>query len=242
MVRTPPTDAGRPASPAFVMTLGGVLKGVRRLLPVAVFVIPFGLAFGAAAVEQGLTASQAIAMSASVFAGAAQFAALDLWQAPLPYLSLALVVLAINARHVILGAALSAQVNALPPAKRFLALLLLSDANFADSHAAFKEGATDAGILLGGGLSLWVTWVCGTAVGALAGSSVGDLQRFGVDVVMAAFFAAVVAGGLKSRGSVVPVATASLIAVATLGLLPSGWNIIAAALCGGAVGALRNAE
>ena len=236
------SDRDCTASPTFVMTLAGVSQGVRRLLPIAVFVVPFGLAFGAAAVEQGLTALQAIVMSALVFAGASQFAALDLWQAPMPFLSLALVALAVNARHIILGAARSAPVNALPRQKRFLALMLLSDANFADSHAAFKTGAADAGILLGGGLALWVTWVCGTAVGALAGSSIGDLQRFGVDVVMAAFFAAVVTGGLKSRGSLAPVATASGVAVATLGLLPAGWNVIAAALCGGAVGALRNAD
>lgn len=242
MVRISPTDADRTAPPSFAMTLGGVWKGIGRLLPVAVFVVPFGLAFGAAAVEQGLTAAQAMTMSALVFAGASQFAALDLWQAPLPYLSLALVVLAVNARHIILGAALSVPVNALPRPKRFLALALLSDANFADSQAAIKAGARDLGILVGGGAALWATWVAGTAVGAFAGSSIGALEPYGVDVVMAAFFAAVVAGGLKARGRFLPVATACLVAVATFSFLPTGWNIIVAALCGGAVTALRHAE
>lgn len=224
------------------MTATGVRLGIRRLLPISVFVVPFGLAFGAAAVEQGLTPTQSIVMSATVFAGASQFAALDLWRAPLPHLSLALVVLAANARHIILGAALSTWVNTLSRGRRFLALSVLSDANFADSHAAFKAGATDVGILLGGGIALWTTWVLGTAIGAVAGSTIGALDRFGIDVVMVAFFAAVVAGGLKSRASIVPVATAAIVAVATLDVLPAGWNIIAAALCGGVAGALRDAE
>lgn len=224
------------------MTATGVQIGIRRLLPISVFVVPFGLAFGAAAVVQGLTPAQSIVMSATVFAGASQFAALDLWRAPLPHLSLALVVLAANARHIILGAALSTWVNALPRGRRFLALSMLSDANFADSNTAFKSGATDVGILLGGGIALWTTWVLGTAIGAIAGSSMGALDRFGIDVVMVAFFAAVVAGGLKSRASIVPVATAAIVAIATLDLLPAGWNIIAAALCGGAVGAWRDAR
>ena len=224
------------------MTAAGVRQGVRRLLPVSVFVIPFGLAFGAAAVEQGLTPAQSVIMSALVFAGAAQFAALDLWQAPIPYLSLALVILAVNARHIILGAALSTWVNALSRARRSLALMFLSDANFVDSHSAFKSGTTDVGILLGGGLTLWTTWVVGTAIGAMAGSSIGSLERFGIDVVMAAFFAAVLAGEMKTWTSIVVVAVAGMVAIATLGLLPSGWNIIAAAVCGGTVGAMRHAE
>ncbi|MCG8450023.1 MAG: hypothetical protein MI725_10660, partial [Pirellulales bacterium] len=126
--------------------------------------------------------------------------------------------------------------------KRFLVLMSLSDANFADSQSAFKEGATDAGLLLGGGLVLWTTWVLGTTIGALAGSSFGSLERLGIDVVMAAFFAATMVGGLDGRASILTVAVAALVATTTLGLLPAGWNIIAAALCGGTVGALRRAE
>ncbi len=238
----PRTDTpSEAASGGICLSGAGVRLGLRRLLPVSLFVVPFGLAFGAAAIEQGMTAAQALVMSALVFAGASQFAALDLWGETLPFLSLALVVLAVNARHIILGAALSPWVNALSRSKRILALSLMSDANFADSHAAFRGGIRDVGVLLGGGLMLWTSWMIGTGAGALAGSSLGSLDRFGVDVVMAAFFAAVVVGGLKTPASVVPVVVACTVAVATLPLLPAGWNIVAAALCGGLAGALRRA-
>ena len=45
-------------------------------------------------------------MSVLVFSGAAQFAALDFWPGPVAFGSLALVVLALNARHIVMGAAL----------------------------------------------------------------------------------------------------------------------------------------
>ena len=205
----------------------------------ALLVVPFGLAFGTAALERGLTPLQALIMSATVFAGASQFAALELWRAPLPFVSLALLVLAVNARHLVLGAALSGWVNPLPRGRRLLALALLSDANFADAKAARDEGARDAGILLGGGLAMWAAWVGGTALGAYGGAALGDLDRLGVDAAMPAFFAAAVAGGLRARADPGPVAVASLVAVAALDALPAGWNVILAALCGGAVGALR---
>ncbi|WP_420394400.1 AzlC family ABC transporter permease [Acuticoccus sp.] len=222
------------------LTGRGMRRGARRLAPVSLFVLPFGLAYGAAAVERGLSAAEAIVLSATVFAGAAQFAALDLWTTPLPYLSLAAVVFAVNARHIILGAALSPWFNALPVRQRMLALLLLSDANFADARAAHRDGETDAGVLLGGGLVLWLAWVVGTALGASFGAVMGDLARFGVDVVMAAFFAAVVTLSVGTRRAAEPVVVACVVAVATMEVLPLGWNLIAAALAGGVVGALRH--
>lgn len=229
------------AADAVVLTIAGIGRGMRRLLPVSAFVLPFGLAYGAAAVEHGMQAWQAILMSATVFAGASQFAALELWQSPLPLVSMALVVLAVNARHIILGAALSPWVNRLPRWKWLASLAMMSDVNFADSQSAFKAGERDAGLLLGGGLIMWLNWMVGTSVGAFASASLGALDRFGLDVVMAAFFGAIVVGSLKTRSAVIPVAVASIVALATLPVLPTGWNIIAAALCGGVVGAARRA-
>ena len=45
---------------AVVLTMDGTMKGVRRTFPIAVFVVPFGIAFGAAAVEAGLPGFQAV--------------------------------------------------------------------------------------------------------------------------------------------------------------------------------------
>ena len=228
--------AGTAPSPV-ILTYRGAVRGARRLLPVSLFVVPFGIAFGVAAIEAGMSVGQAIAMSAFIFAGASQFAALDLWHGPLPYMSLALVVLAVNARHLILSAAISPYVNQLRPGRWFLALFLLSDVNFADSYKLVKSGERDVGLILGGGLLMWVAWLAATTVGVFAGAVVTNLDRFGVDVVMAAFFAALTVGSVGSWRSAVPVLAACAVALATLPFLPSGWNIIAAALAGGFVGA-----
>lgn len=130
-------------------------------------------------------------MSIAIYAGASQFAALDLWYAPLPLATLALTVLAVNARHILLGAVLAPWLLQVPIVRRLAALLLLSDANFAQAMSARDRGETDAGILFGSGLTMWITWIVGTAIGVLAGSLLGDLSRFGFDAVMVAYFAAV---------------------------------------------------
>ncbi len=222
-----------PENDRVTLSWWGIWRGICRLAPISIFVIPFGVGFGIAAIEQGMSVVQAIVMSAMVFSGAAQFASLDFWPEPTELVSLALVMFAVNARHIMTGAALSPWLNQLPLKTRWAALALLSDPNFTDSQPAFKSGETDAGILLGGGLVLWVNWVCGTALGALAGAKIGNLQAYGFDVVMVCFFAAAITGRLKNRSSIVPAVLASGVAVLTLDWLPAGWNIIAAALAGG---------
>lgn len=214
-----------------------------RLLPICLFVVPFGIAFGIAATEGGIGPLQATAMSALVFTATAQFAALDFLKDPVAFFSLGLVALALSGRHLIMGAALAQWVNRLPAGKRFLTLMFLSDANFADTQTLLQRGETDLGPLLGGGAMLWITWVGSTAAGAFGGNLLGDTEAFGFGVVMLCFFAATAFGMVRSTPSLLlPVIVAIGASVITLPYLPNGWNIILAALLGGGAAALRHAE
>jgi len=179
-------------------------------------------------------------MSATLFAGMSQFAVLDLWHAPVPLATMALTVLAVNARLVMLGAALAPWLLKVPLAPRLAAVLLLNDSNFAYAMAARSRGDMDAGILFGSGVVMWVMWAASTAAGAVAGSWAGDMSRFGFDAVMITYFAAVVVGQWKGRGDLAPFAAAAVTAVAGAHLLAPGWHIIAGALAGGLVGVWRH--
>ena len=225
------------------LSVAGVLRGMTRLLPICLFVIPFGIAFGIAATEGGIGPFQATAMSAFVFTATAQFAALDFLKDPVAFFSLGLVALALSGRHVIMGAALAQWVNQLPAGKRFLTLMFLSDANFADTQTLLQRGETDLGPLLGGGLMLWSTWVGSTAAGAFGGNLLGDTEAFGFGVVMLCFFAATAFGMVRSTPCLLlPVVVAIGASVIALPYLPNGWNIILAALLGGGVAAFRDAQ
>src|SRR3546814_5202234 len=93
-----PTDsATSPAAASF--TRAGVWHGMKLTLPYSISALPFGLAFGAAAVAAGMTPGAAVLMSALAFAGSAQFAVLSLWASQLPVLAIALTTLLVNARR-----------------------------------------------------------------------------------------------------------------------------------------------
>jgi len=233
-------DLGRSGRPRF--TANGVWRGAVEIAPIAAFIIPFGIAFGVAASAKGVPAEISLLMSVAIYAGASQFAALDLWYAPLPLATLALTVLAVNARHILLGAVLAPWLLQVPIVRRLAALVLLSDANFAQAMAARERGEMDAGILFGSGLAMWVTWIVGTSAGVLAGSLLGDLSRFGFDAVMVTYFAAIIVGQWKGVLDLFPWIGAAAVAVIGAHVLPAGWHIIAGALTGGVIGAWRHGE
>ena len=225
-----------------ILTAGGTWRGFRELFALSLYSAPFGIAFGAAAVESGITATQTIAMSVLVFSGTAQFAALDASNAQVGWLSLALVVFAVSARLTVMGAALAPRLNGLPPYRRLAIAFFISDPNFAHSQSYFRSGGQDVGVLLGGGLALWLNWVIGTAIGAFAGNLVGNVKALGFDVVMVCFFATIVVGETRNSASIVPLILAATVAISTLGWLPMGWNIIAAAIVGATVSLVSDAD
>ncbi|MEO1160226.1 MAG: AzlC family ABC transporter permease, partial [Pseudomonadota bacterium] len=224
------------AASEIVISAHGIRRGMRAMFALALFIIPYGMAFGVAAIDAGMSATHAVAMSVFVFSGAAQFASLDLWSSA-SVLSLLLVVLAVSARFILLGASLSPWINRLSRPHRLAALTVLSDPNFADSLTAFKNHERDIGRLFGGGLVLWAAWIVGTTIGAVVGSSFGDLHRFGIDVLMPSYFAALLLAGWLSEWqgarTWLPAVAAALTAILGLYILPPGWNIVGAAVAGG---------
>lgn len=208
--------------PATTLTLDGMRQGALQLAPVAIFFVPFGIAFGVVATTRGMTAPQSIAFSFLAFSSSAQFSTLEFWHGAVAWGSLTLAVIAINARNVVMGAALAPWVNAMPLAQRLPSVALLNDANFALCQTAFKDGSRDMGLLLGSGMVLWGAWGLGAAVGAFAGPAFGNPAAFGFDVVMLCFLTAMVTGMVKRPLRLVPVAVGAAVSVVSLPHLPQG--------------------
>ncbi|MCH8497166.1 MAG: AzlC family ABC transporter permease [Marinobacter sp.] len=215
-----------------------VWLGFRQLVPLSLFVTLFGLAFGLAATQTGLDGAETVMMSALVFAGASQFAALELWGPQVAIVPLTITVFAINARHLLMGASLYPWLRHLPPAKRYGVMLVASDANWALAMQAFARGKPGIGLLLGGGIALWVFWVLGTLLGLYFGKAIQDPVRFGLDMVMGCFLLAMVVGGPKSPRIFIIWTLAASASLLAYRYLPENSHVVVGALAGGALGAL----
>ena len=218
------------------ITLPGVLRGVRGIFAISLYGFPLGIAFGVAATEAGLSPALTTTMSALVFAGASQFAALEFWTAPIVWIPLLLVVFAVNAGHILLGASLYPWMRAAPLWQRHAAAAFITDANWAYAIAAHRNGTRDLGILVGSGAMMWAGWVSGTLVGAAFTDRLIDPAVFALDTLMVTFFATVVVGLAKDETAPWPWLAAAGVALAAYWVLPPGWHILAGGLAGGLVG------
>lgn len=215
-----------------------IWAGFKQLVPISLFVIVFGLAFGLAATQVGLDNSSIIAMSTLVFAGASQFAALELWGAEVAIVPLALTVFAINARHLLMGATLYPWLRHLPPTKRYGVMLVVSDANWAMSMQAFTRGEPAMGLLFGGGIALWSFWILGTWLGLYFGSAIHDPVSLGLDMVMGCFLLAMVVGGQKDLRIFIIWIVAAVSSLMAYWYLPANSHVVVGALAGGILGAV----
>ena len=182
----------------------------------------------------------ALMLSALVFAGGAQFAVLALWTGPLPLAAIVLTAFLVNARHIVMGAALHPYISTLP--RRMVLPIAggMTDAGWAITLQEMMRGKRDLGILLGTIIMQWPIWVGGTAIGALIGSSGMEPKRWGLDVLIAGVFATSVVGLYRGRSDIVPVLAAIGGAIAALLWLPGNWYILIGGLAAGLAGLLRD--
>ena len=228
-----------------VLTRRGVAQGFMKCIPLGVGVFAYGLVFGVLAVQAGMSPLQAQIMSLTVFAGASQLMALELWSAHLPVLAITATTLAVNLRHLLMGAAMRDWLVRLPPSRSYLSVFFMTDESWALSVREMAQGKKDAGFLLGAGLCIYVFWNASTGVGATMSSLVdryfADPAVLGLDFAFTAVFIALLIFFWRGRSQIPVWLVAGAVAWIAFMLFPGKWYIILGGLAGGIVGALRDA-
>ena len=145
-----------------------------------------------------------IVMSAIVFAGSSQFAAIAVLAAGGGPLAAVVAGILLNARYGPMGVALAPSLEGglLRRAAHGQAMI---DASWA--MASLGGGRFDPSFMVGATLPSYPAWVGGTAIGVFAGDLIGNPDRLGLDAMFPAFFLALLVGGeLRSgrRGRAAP--------------------------------------
>lgn len=221
-----------------VFTRDGLYRGAVATLPLALGGGLFGTALGMLANQAGLSAAEIGLMSLTVFAGASQFLALELWVEPLPVLAIVVSTAAVNARHLLMGAALAPWLMPLRRSGAFGALFLMTDENWGLSMARFQGGEKDIGFFVGGGLLLYGVWTASCLFGHFAAGLIADPSRYGIDALATGVFLALLVLQWRGRASLAPWLVAIATALAVDALLPGGWHVVIGALAGSLAGAL----
>jgi 4-azaleucine resistance transporter AzlC len=220
-------------------SLAGFNLGLRLALPVVPGMVAFGLAVGATAARKGLGFIDNLLMNLFVYAGMSQLVALEAWPERFTIgalAALAVLMITINARMLLMSAALYAWLYASSPWRIYPALHVLTDPSWLISMRYRAEGGSDAGVFLGSSVLLAIVWIAAACAGHVGGMLIADPRRYGIDLVMPIFFAAMLIPLWRGGRHAVAWIAAGAIAVAVYQLAGGWWFIVAGAVAGSAAG------
>jgi 4-azaleucine resistance transporter AzlC len=200
--------------------------GAKKVAPIAVAAFAFGVSFGVLARASGIASVEAIVMSATTFAGSAQFAVASILGAAGGIVSAIVAATLLNARYAPISVSM-APIFVGSPLRRLLESQLIVDESWAMSRRA--DGRYDRRLLVGAGLVLYVCWVGGTVLGAIAGDALGNPASLGLDAAFPALFLAILVTQVHSRRALAAAVLGGAIALALLPVAPAGVPIVAAA-------------
>lgn len=156
---TPINEASPTSAPFGRSGRGGLLLAAA---PLGAAIGVFGMIFGAAASTQ-MDPVMALGMSVFIFSGALQFAALGLAASGAGAGALILTAIALNARHVVLGAVIRPRIEASRRRRAVMAFFML-DESFG---LAITSGPRAGFVLLASGAAFFACWLAGTLLGLL---------------------------------------------------------------------------
>lgn len=193
--------------------------GFRAQLPLMVGVIPFGLIYGALAIQLNVPAPIAQAMSSIIFAGSSQFVGAPLIAAAAPGIVIIVTVFVVNLRHALYSASLAPYLKPLSPVWKMLLAYLLTDEAYAMAITHYQtpgDARYKHWFFLGTGLTLWLCWQASTAVGIFIGAQVPS--SWSLDFALPLTFIVIVVPMLKRRAYVIAALVAGAMGTLALGL------------------------
>ncbi len=190
----------------------GFFQALLDGFPLSLSVFAYGVAYGALAHSTNhLSFTETVLMSVVVFAGASQFAILDLLHQGALMWTVIMSTLLINARQILYGFTLGRVTTTI--SKRKLAVLAhgLTDESYSISIVQSERDKLSAKYLAGAGSAIFIPWVISSIVGYVAGGWIGNPAQLGLDFAFLGAFLGLLTAQIQSRRHLV----AALLAAGT---------------------------
>ncbi len=205
------------------------LFGLRDGFPLTVSIFAYGLVFGVLARQAGLTYYETLLMSALVFAGSSQFAAVAMLTSGVGTFQIIVAAFLLNLRHLLMGASLAPYLKEVRPWKLAVLAHGLNDEAYALTVSRFQQKGASAAYFLAVGIATFIGWFGSTAVSAATGNILGDPRQYGLDFAFLGVFIGLLVPQLKDKATWIAAGAASATALLAARLLPGSWFIILAA-------------
>jgi 4-azaleucine resistance transporter AzlC len=210
-------------------------RGLRLGVPFAAVGVVLSMSFGVLAVQVGFTPLQAVVLSALVFGGSAQFAALAIVGAGGGIVGALGAATLMHSRFLAMGIALAPSLRG-GPLRRSLEGQASVDSSFALASRA--DGSFDRELLFGTTAPQYLGWLVGTVLGAYGGDLLGGTEQWGLDALFPTFFLALLVAELRRPRARTAALLGGGIALALAPFTAPGVPVLAASI-GALVGLTR---
>ncbi len=213
--------------------------GFRDGAPFILVAIPFGTLFGVLATEAGLSLIETMTFTFTVFAGAAQFTALQLLQEETPTVIVLASALAVNLRVAMYSASLTPYLGAAPLWQRAVAAYFTVDQSYACSMIRFEQEPRMTvpqrmAYFFGTVTPIAPMWYMATLTGAALGAQIPE--SWALDFALPIAFIAMAAPMLRTPAHLIA-AFVSIVVVLLAGAVPYNLGLIIAGVAGMMAGA-----
>ncbi len=216
-----------------------IIAGAKLGFPVVISAVPFGLLFGAIAVDKGFSVFEATLMSAAINGGASQMVGIELFGDRIAPWLIVLSIFAVNFRHLLYSAAVGRHFAPWPKLKQALAYFVLTDPSYAETERAVERGRLPSfAWYMGMSIPIYIAWVGASALGAIFGRLITNPQAFGFDFLLPLYFLGLLMS-FRKRAFWLPVVLASggasMLAYKFVG---TPWHVSLGAIAGVALAAI----
>jgi predicted branched-subunit amino acid permease len=203
--------------------IGGMIAG----LPIALLGIADGVLFGILA-QKHLTLAESIVMSASIASGMAQFLLVPLYDHSTLMIMVTLTLL-VSIRYMILGAAISPLFRHKGSLTTYGSLFLLFDENWALTMNHIRKGPGGPAYFVGSGLSIYLTWIIGTAAGYFFPLA---MKTDDLSFIVFLIFAAILVGQWQGKSSLLLWCISAIASGVASYFFSSDWSFVVGVITG----------
>ena len=192
-----------------------IKKVFPQTIPVMAGYISLGIAFGLLLQSIGYGPVWAFLMSLFIYAGSAQFLAVELLAAGATLTHIALLTFLLNFRHLFYGLSMIEKYRGTGIGKIYLIFGLTDETYALLTGYKTPEGLSDKSYFFAVTLMNHLYWIWGSVIGSVAGSII-PFDLMGIDFAMTALFAVLVVEQWKTNKNHIPAISGFVITVAAL--------------------------